>query len=78
MTLRHPACLAAARQRGVCQRGVLIHNSVTLTPAPVCKCVIPVQGWEPRVLWIAVGGCVFFTALEAAKKLYAPKPMHSR
>lgn len=36
----------------------------------------PVQGWEPRVIWIAVGGCVFFTALEAAKKLYAPKPQH--
>ena len=34
------------------------------------------QGWEPRVLWIAVGGCVFFTALEAAKKFYAPKPKH--
>ncbi len=35
-----------------------------------------VQGWEPRVIWIAVGGCVFFTALEAAKKLYAPKAAH--
>ncbi|CAK0762369.1 hypothetical protein CVIRNUC_002950 [Coccomyxa viridis] len=34
------------------------------------------RGWEPRVLWIAVGGCVFFTALEAAKKFYAPKPKH--
>lgn len=31
------------------------------------------QGWEPRVLWISIGGCVFFTALEEAKKLYAPK-----
>ncbi|CAL5219650.1 g1530 [Coccomyxa viridis] len=34
------------------------------------------RGWEPRVIWIAVGGCVFFTALEAAKKLYAPKAAH--
>lgn len=32
-----------------------------------------VQGWEPRVLWISIGGCIFFTALEEAKKLYAPK-----
>jgi solute carrier family 25 S-adenosylmethionine transporter 26 len=32
------------------------------------------QGWEPRVLWIGIGGCVFFTALEEAKKLYAPRP----
>ncbi|BDA42467.1 probable mitochondrial carrier protein PET8 [Coccomyxa sp. Obi] len=31
------------------------------------------KGWEPRVLWISIGGCVFFTALEEAKKLYAPK-----
>ena len=37
-----------------------------------------VQGWEPRVIWIAVGGCVFFTALEAAKKLYAPKAAHPK
>ena len=32
-----------------------------------------VQGWEPRVIWIGLGGCVFFTALEEAKKFYAPK-----
>ena len=31
------------------------------------------QGWEPRVLWIGIGGCVFFTALEEAKKLYLPR-----
>lgn len=30
------------------------------------------RGWEPRVLWIGLGGCVFFSALEAAKKAYAP------
>lgn len=29
------------------------------------------KGWEPRVLWIGLGGCVFFTALEEAKKVYA-------
>ena len=32
------------------------------------------RGWEPRVTWIGIGGCVFFTALEASKKFYAPKP----
>ena len=36
-----------------------------------------VQGWEPRVLWISIGGCIFFSALEQAKKAYAPKkPVH--
>jgi len=30
------------------------------------------RGWEPRVLWIGLGGCVFFSALEAAKRAYAP------
>lgn len=32
------------------------------------------QGWEPRVLWIGIGGSIFFTALELSKKLYAPNP----
>eukprot|EP00884_Botryococcus_braunii_P006887 jgi/Botrbrau1/1619/Bobra.0185s0034.1 len=32
------------------------------------------KGWEPRVLWIGVGGSIFFTALELSKKLYAPDP----
>lgn len=32
------------------------------------------RGWQPRVLWIGIGGSVFFTALELSKKLYAPKP----
>ncbi len=32
------------------------------------------RGWQPRVIWIGVGGSVFFTVLEQAKKLYAPKP----
>ena len=27
-----------------------------------------------RVLWIGIGGSIFFTALEASKKLYAPRP----
>jgi solute carrier family 25 S-adenosylmethionine transporter 26 len=31
------------------------------------------RGWQPRVLWIGVGGSVFFTVLEASKKFYAPK-----
>ena len=37
-----------------------------------------VQGWQPRVMWIGLGGCVFFTALEEAKKLYAAKPALSK
>lgn len=32
-------------------------------------------GWQPRVLWIGLGGCVFFSALEAAKKAYAVDPV---
>jgi solute carrier family 25 S-adenosylmethionine transporter 26 len=31
-------------------------------------------GWQPRVIWIGLGGCVFFSALEAAKKAYAADP----
>jgi len=34
------------------------------------------KGWQPRVLWIGIGGSVFFTALELSKKLYAPKPQY--
>jgi solute carrier family 25 (mitochondrial S-adenosylmethionine transporter), member 26 len=30
------------------------------------------RGWEPRVTWIAIGGCIFFTALEQSKKLLVP------
>lgn len=32
------------------------------------------RGWQPRVVWIGVGGSIFFTVLEAAKKAYAPRP----
>ena len=31
------------------------------------------KGWQPRVIWIGVGGSVFFTVLEASKTFYAPK-----
>eukprot|EP01025_Chloroclados_australasicus_P006055 TRINITY_DN11990_c0_g3_i2.p2 TRINITY_DN11990_c0_g3~~TRINITY_DN11990_c0_g3_i2.p2 ORF type:complete len:354 (+),score=33.87 TRINITY_DN11990_c0_g3_i2:112-1173(+) len=31
------------------------------------------KGWEPRVMWISLGGCVFFTALEEAKKVFVPQ-----
>eukprot|EP00877_Chromochloris_zofingiensis_P006731 jgi/Chrzof1/2310/Cz11g10160.t1 len=31
------------------------------------------SGWQPRLIWISLGGFVFFPALEAAKKLYSPK-----
>jgi solute carrier family 25 (mitochondrial S-adenosylmethionine transporter), member 26 len=30
------------------------------------------RGWEPRVTWIAIGGCIFFAALEQAKKMLVP------
>ena len=30
-------------------------------------------GWQPRLIWISIGGFVFFPVLEAAKKLYAPQ-----
>jgi solute carrier family 25 (mitochondrial S-adenosylmethionine transporter), member 26 len=29
-------------------------------------------GWQPRLLWISLGGCVFFPCLEAAKRVFAP------
>lgn len=31
------------------------------------------KGWEPRVIWISIGGCVFFTALEQCKKAFIPE-----
>jgi solute carrier family 25 S-adenosylmethionine transporter 26 len=31
------------------------------------------SGWQPRLMWISLGGFVFFPVLEAAKKFYAPK-----
>lgn len=30
------------------------------------------KGWQPRLIWISLGGFVFFPVLEAAKKYYAP------
>lgn len=30
------------------------------------------SGWQPRLIWISIGGFVFFPVLEAAKKYYAP------
>ena len=35
-------------------------------------CVL-LQGWQARVVWISLGGCVFFTALEEAQKAFAAK-----
>lgn len=32
------------------------------------------RGWEPRVIWIGIGGSIFFTVLEASKKAFAPQP----
>lgn len=31
------------------------------------------KGWQPRVIWIAMGGCVFFTALEQCKTAFIPE-----
>lgn len=31
------------------------------------------KGWQPRLLWISIGGCIFFTALEEAQKIFVPK-----
>ncbi|KAK9826574.1 hypothetical protein WJX74_003521 [Apatococcus lobatus] len=31
------------------------------------------KGWQPRVVWIGIGGCIFFAALEEAKKLFVPQ-----
>ncbi|GMH39456.1 hypothetical protein BSKO_07354 [Bryopsis sp. KO-2023] len=31
------------------------------------------KGWQPRLIWISIGGCVFFTALEQSRKLFLPK-----
>ncbi len=30
------------------------------------------KGWQPRLIWISLGGFVFFPVLEAAKKALAP------
>lgn len=32
------------------------------------------SGWQPRLIWISMGGFVFFPVLEAAKKFFAPPP----
>lgn len=30
------------------------------------------KGWLPRLLWISIGGCVFFSALEEARNVFVP------
>jgi solute carrier family 25 S-adenosylmethionine transporter 26 len=30
------------------------------------------SGWQPRLIWISLGGFVFFPALEAAKRAFGP------
>lgn len=30
------------------------------------------KGWQARLLWISIGGCVFFTALEQARNIFVP------
>ena len=32
------------------------------------------RGWQPRVVWISIGGSVFFGVLEKAKSAFAPPP----
>ncbi len=50
----------------------------------VCVCVQILQqegpgafmkGWQPRLIWISLGGFVFFPVLEASKRAFAPKPL---
>ncbi|GAX82700.1 hypothetical protein CEUSTIGMA_g10126.t1 [Chlamydomonas eustigma] len=31
------------------------------------------RGWQPRLIWISMGGFVFFPVLEASKKFFAPQ-----
>ncbi|GFH18963.1 uncharacterized protein HaLaN_15847 [Haematococcus lacustris] len=33
------------------------------------------KGWQPRLIWISLGGFVFFPVLEASKKAFAPQPL---
>ncbi|KAF8060543.1 SAMC1 [Scenedesmus sp. PABB004] len=44
----------------------------TLTIARTEGLAAFMSGWQPRLIWISLGGFVFFPALEAAKKLYSP------
>ena len=30
------------------------------------------KGWQARLLWISIGGCIFFTALEQARNVFVP------
>lgn len=30
------------------------------------------KGWQARLLWISMGGCVFFAALEQARNVFVP------
>ena len=32
------------------------------------------RGWAPRLMWISIGGSIFFGVLEQAKQAFAPKP----
>lgn len=32
------------------------------------------KGWQPRLIWISLGGFVYFPVLEGSKKLFAPAP----
>ena len=36
------------------------------------------KGWQPRLIWISLGGFVFFPVLEASKKYFAPKPLEAK
>ncbi|GFH12039.1 uncharacterized protein HaLaN_07663 [Haematococcus lacustris] len=33
------------------------------------------KGWQPRLIWISLGGFVFFPVLEASKKAFSPQPL---
>jgi hypothetical protein len=44
----------------------------TLTIAKTEGWAAFMSGWQPRLIWISLGGFVFFPALEAAKDLFGP------
>lgn len=44
----------------------------TLTIARTEGAAAFMSGWQPRLIWISLGGFVFFPALEAAKKAFGP------
>jgi len=34
--------------------------------------LLAAQGWQPRVVWIGIGGCVFFTGAAQPATAFSP------